>query len=75
NASDYDGDKLSFTFTEYGEAVEEHDGVYTFSHGLLTVEVDTFTYVPLSGEDAVIDYTANENGKSASAQLVISDIA
>lgn len=75
NASDNDGDTLSYTFTENGEAVEAQDGVYTFSHGLLTVEGDTFTYVPVSGEDAVIDYTANANGKSASAQLVISDIA
>ena len=75
NASDNDGDTLSYTFTENGEAVEAQDGVYTFSHGLLTVEGDTFTYVPVSGEDAVIDYTANANGKSASAQLTISDIA
>ena len=73
-ASDNDGDALTFSFTENGEAITAQDGVFKFSHGMLTVEGASFTYVPVSGEDAVIDYTVTANGKTASAKINISGI-
>ncbi|WP_404341565.1 S8 family serine peptidase [Pseudoalteromonas mariniglutinosa] len=73
-ATDADGDALSFSFTENGEAVTAENGVYTFSHGILTVENNTFTYVSVTAEDAVIDYTVAANGKSASAQMMVSGV-
>jgi subtilisin family serine protease len=72
NASDLDGDTLSFSFTENGEAVVAKDGVFMFSHGALTVDGTSFTYVPATTEDAVIDYTVTANGKTASAQIMVS---
>ena len=41
---------------------------------MLSVEGTSFTYVPVSGEDAVIDYTVTANGKTASAKINISGI-
>ena len=73
-ASDNDGDALTFSFTENGEEVVAEDGVFTFSHGTLTVEGTSFTYVPMTDDDAVIDYTVNANGKTASAQINISGV-
>lgn len=73
-ASDNDGDSLTFSFTENGEEVIGEDGVYTFSHGILTVEGTSFTYVPVSTEDSVIDYTVTAKDKKASAQIVVSGI-
>lgn len=73
-AKDVDGDTLSFSFSENDEAVEEIEGVYTFSHGILTVENTSFTYVSVTGEDAIIDYTVSANGKSASAQMKIEGV-
>ena len=73
-ASDNDGDALTFSFTENGEEITAQDGVFKFSHGMLSVEGTSFTYVPVSGEDAVIDYTVTANGKTASAKINISGI-
>lgn len=73
-ASDNDGDALTFSFTENGEEVTSQDGVFKFSHGMLTVDGTSFTYVPVSAEDAVIDYTVTANGKTASAKINISGI-
>ncbi|TMP53976.1 S8 family serine peptidase [Pseudoalteromonas sp. S1612] len=73
-ASDNDGDALTFSFTENGEEITAQDGVFKFSHGMLTVDGNSFTYVPVSGEDAVIDYTVTANGKTASAKINISGI-
>ncbi|CAM4270563.1 S8 family serine peptidase [Pseudoalteromonas ostreae] len=74
NASDQDGDALSFSFAENGEEVLSENGVFTFSQGMLTIDGSSFTYVPVSTEDTVIDYTVSANGKTASAQINISGI-
>jgi subtilisin-like proprotein convertase family protein len=73
-ASDNDGDALVFSFTENGQEITAQNGVFEFSHGILTVEGTSFTYVPVSGEDATIDYTVTANGKTASAKINISGV-
>lgn len=74
NARDGNYDELTVSFSENGETVTAQDGVYTFSHGVLELSGIDFKYVSISGEDAVIDYTVSANGKSASAQLVVSGV-
>ncbi|NMR24574.1 S8 family serine peptidase [Pseudoalteromonas sp. NEC-BIFX-2020_015] len=74
-AKDADGDALSFSFTENDKEIEGVEGVYTFSHGILTVDGKAYTYVSTSGEDAEIDYTVSANSKSASAKINIVGVA
>lgn len=74
NARDGNYDELTVSFSENGEAITAQDGVYSFSHGVLELSGIDFKYVNISGEDAVIDYTVSANGKSASAQLVVSGV-
>jgi subtilisin family serine protease/subtilisin-like proprotein convertase family protein len=56
NASDANGDDLTFSFMEDGSAVSQNsEGYYEFSHGLLDFDASsqTFTYVPLTANDGV----------------------
>jgi len=75
DAADTNGDPLSFSFSENGKEITGKEGVYTFSHGKLTLSGLDYSYVSLSGMEAEIDYTVSAFGKSASAKLTISDIA
>ncbi|ATC96227.1 S8 family serine peptidase [Pseudoalteromonas tunicata] len=73
-AIDSNGDELSFSFAENGQAVAAVDGIYHFSHGTMALSGRDFTYISLTGEDASIDYTVTANGKSASAKINISGV-
>lgn len=75
DAKDKDGDALTFSFAENGKDVEFKDGVFTFSHGILELKnKNTFHYISLTGEDAVIDYTISAKNKTASAKIIISGV-
>jgi subtilisin-like proprotein convertase family protein len=76
SASDPNGDALTVSFRENGVTVNEVNGVYQFSHGTLSRESGlTYRYTSLSGEPAVIDYEVSANGKTASAYIMITDVA
>jgi subtilisin family serine protease/subtilisin-like proprotein convertase family protein len=75
DAMDADGDALTFSFAEKGENVEFKNGVFTFTHGILELKnKNTFHYISLTGEDAVIDYTISAKNKTASAKIIISGV-
>ena len=73
-AVDSNGDALTVSFTENGEAITAENGVYTFSHGVLVLTGLDYSYVSLSGEAVEIDYAVSANGKSASAKVVVSEV-
>lgn len=73
-AVDSNGDALTVSFTENGEAITAENGVYTFSHGVLELTGLDYSYVSLSGEAVEIDYAVSANGKSASAKVVVSEV-
>ncbi len=73
--SDTNGDTLAYSFSENGEAVSAVNGVYTFSHGLLTLSGSEFEYTSISGQDTAIAYTVTANGASASASINIVNVA
>ncbi|AWF81172.1 serine protease [Microbulbifer sp. A4B17] len=72
---DQDGDSLDYSFYENDESIESIEGVYTFSHGQMTLDGNQFEYTSFSGEDASIDYTVTANGASASATIEITNVA
>jgi subtilisin family serine protease/subtilisin-like proprotein convertase family protein len=75
NATDADNDLLSFSFFENGTVVTRENGVYTFSHGILeSRNFESFQYISVTGEDAVIDFTVSAKGKSASAKIIINNV-
>ncbi|WP_267894657.1 S8 family serine peptidase [Pseudoalteromonas sp. T1lg75] len=74
-AHDQDGDAISLTFYEDGEAVSGDNGVYNFSHGILELGDDkAMAYTSLSGADAVINYDVTANGKTSSGSITISGV-
>ena len=68
-ARDPDGDALTIAFSENGKNVGTVDGVYTFSHGQLTLNGLDFEYTSFSGQDASIDYTVTAKNIVASASV------
>ncbi|WP_444918127.1 S8 family serine peptidase [Microbulbifer sp. JMSA003] len=73
--NDEDGDTLTYSFSGDDGTIDPVDGVYTFSHGQLTLSGDQFEYTSASGEDASITYTVTANGASASSTIeIIADI-
>lgn len=74
-ARDLDGDAITFSFADGTTAVAAEDGVYKFSHGLLTVSGTQFEYTSITGKDASIGYTATANGASASAKIDFVNVA
>ncbi|WP_444922028.1 S8 family serine peptidase [Microbulbifer sp. CnH-101-G] len=73
--NDPDGDSLTYSFSEKDKTISSVDGVYTFSHGELSVNGNQFEYTSISGQDASITYTVTANGASASAKIeIIADI-
>ncbi|WP_444931003.1 S8 family serine peptidase [Microbulbifer sp. SSSA002] len=73
-ASDQDGDELTYGFTENNEAINSVDGIYTFSHGQLTLNGDQFEYTSISGQDASITYTVMANDVSTSATITFTNV-
>ncbi|WP_448550903.1 S8 family serine peptidase [Thalassotalea montiporae] len=69
DARDPDGDALTISFLENGNTIRAVDGVYTFSHGQLTLNGLDFEYTSLSGQDAVITYTATAQNIVASSTV------
>ena len=74
-ARDLDGDAITFSFADGANTVSAVDGVYTFSHGLLTVSGNQFQYTSITGEDATIKYIATSNGVSAAANIEFVNVA
>ena len=74
-ARDPEGDPLKISFSENGNRVFEVDGVYTFSHGLLTLNGLDFEYTSLSGEDGEIHYTATAQNIAATATIEIVNVS
>jgi subtilisin family serine protease/subtilisin-like proprotein convertase family protein len=72
---DLDGDALTYSFTEDGATIASSNGIYTFSHGLLTLSGDQFSYISTTGEATSIDYTVTANDKTASAVIDITEVA
>ena len=74
--SDPDGDILTFTFTENDETVAPVNGVYTFTHGKLTLrpQLGEGTYTSFTGQNATISYQVTANGQSASGSISISNV-
>ncbi|WP_444884748.1 S8 family serine peptidase [Microbulbifer sp. PSTR4-B] len=71
---DQNGDALSYSFSENDETIDPVDDVYTFSHGLLTLNGDQFEYTSHSGHAASISYTVTANGASASSTIEIINV-
>lgn len=78
DASDPDGDEITFSFYEDGEAVSQNeDGTYVFSHGLLDFDESdqSFTYVPLVVADsASFEYRVSDGDLDTTAEVTIGEV-
>ncbi|APE05144.1 MAG: serine protease [Alteromonas sp.] len=72
--ADPDGDPISYSIMENGEQIEPVEGVYTLSHGQVTIEREMLTYTSFSGEPASFEYVVFAKGKSASATVSVQSV-
>ncbi len=71
---DVDGDSLTYEFKENGVSVKKLDGVFTFSHGVLAVSRNQFSYISTSGEPAKINYSVTSNDLTDSATINVLNV-